>query len=491
MDAINSPALSRKPLVLLFTVIFTVAISIYGYTVVKDGMYLDPDTPFQVFCWLGWVSIVWALVSWRLVRRELLCPYILFLVVFYLFCYGQCFLWAFGIMPEEYDISRYFLSTELVQGQVFTLISLNLFHIGGLITARRVKPIYPSSPLRRPGSPSNEQVIRIAALLLLAVSIVPYMLDIYRAVQIAAQYGYKGVYSEYLLILSKTEKIFRTFGEFLIPALLCLFVVSQKRWQRGLLLIAVLLKSVAELYLGGRSDTAMLLLCLICVWHYTVRPINLGRAIPLAAGGYFVTGLFASIAQIRTQSNRSFSDFFTNLFGMENPLFRLIGELGYIMRVLLDTMRLVPSTYPFRYGSTYLYSLTTIIPNLGFWAIHPAAENAQMAQWLMRVMDLDYGPGYSMIAEGYINFGWGGVFAMLVYGMLLGWIFTLIHRSNWREKPELLCVELITLVIVLVSGTRASFIDIFRSFVYIALVSYFLILVVRAALTYRNNRRIY
>ena len=362
---------------------------------------------------------------------------------------------------------------------MFSLISLNLLGIGGLLTSKRVKPSSPAAPPSlRPGYPSHERVIRIAALILLAISIVPYMIDIFHAVQAAAQYGYKGLYSEYLLTLSKSEKIFRSLGEFLIPALLCLFVVSKKRWQRGMLLIAVLLKSAAELYLGGRGDTAMLLLCLICVWHYTVHPFNARRAVPLAAGGYFVAGLFTSIAQIRGQTGRSLSDFFVNLFTIDNPVFRLISEMGGTMRVLMDTMRLVPVTYPFRHGMTYLYSLTTIIPNLGFWAVHPAAENAQLAQWLMDVMDLNYGPGYSMVAEGYINFGWGGV-------------FTLVHRSNWREKPELLCIELISLVIVLISGTRSSFIDIFRSFLYIALVSYLLMLIVRAILVYRRNKEIY
>ena len=492
MAAINSQTLSKKPVALLLSVLYTIGISIYGYTVIQDGMYLDPNTPLSVFSWLGWVSVLWAVFSWWLVRREILCPYIIFLCVFYLFCYGQCFLWAVGITPEGYDISRTFLATELVQGQVFTLISLNLFHIGGLLTSKRVKPSLPSAaPSSRPGYPSHERVIRIAALILLAISIVPYIMDLVAAVQTAAQYGYKGLYSEYLLTLSKSEKIFRSFGEFLIPALLCLFVVSKKRWQRGLLLIAVLLKSAAELYLGGRGDTAMLLLCLICVWHYTVHPFNARRAIPLAAGGYFVAGLFASIAQIRGQTGRSLSDFFVNLFSMDNPIFRLVGELGGTMRVLIDTMRLVPATYPFRYGMSYLYSLTTIIPNLGFWAVHPAVENAHLAQWLMDVMNLNYGPGYSMVAEGYINFGWGGVFAMLVYGMLLGWVFTLVHRSNWREKPELLCIELISLVIVLVSGTRSSFVDIFRSFLYIALVSYLLMLLVRAVLIYQRNKEIY
>lgn len=83
---INSQTLSKKPVALLLSILYTIGISIYGYTVIQDGMYLDPNTPLSVFSWLGWVSVLWAVFSWWLVRREILCPYVIFICVFYLFC---------------------------------------------------------------------------------------------------------------------------------------------------------------------------------------------------------------------------------------------------------------------------------------------------------------------------------------------------------------------------------------------------------------------
>ena len=89
--------------------------------------------------------------------------------------------------------------------------------------------------------------------------------------------------------------------------------------------------------------------------------------------------------------------------------------------------------FGFRYGESYLYSLTTIIPNLGFWDAHPGAIKAHLGNWLQDVLGLDYGPGFSMAAEAYINFGWFGILFMMLLGCFYGWLFSLISR---KEEPE-------------------------------------------------------
>lgn len=49
-----------------------------------------------------------------------------------------------------------------------------------------------------------------------------------------------------------------------------------------------------------------------------------------------------------------------------NAFYSAISEMGGSMYPMITTMEIVPEREEFRYGSSYLYSATSIIPNLGF-----------------------------------------------------------------------------------------------------------------------------
>ena len=97
---------NNKILALLMSVLFTGALACYSYFAIHELMEFAADGPFYTFCVLGWVSIAWSIGSWWLVRREILCPYLIFLLFFYLFTYGQCFIWTFGISTGVYGYPK-------------------------------------------------------------------------------------------------------------------------------------------------------------------------------------------------------------------------------------------------------------------------------------------------------------------------------------------------------------------------------------------------
>ena len=78
--------------------------------------------------------------------------------------------------------------------------------------------------------------------------------------------------------------------------------------------------------------------------------------------------------------------------------------MGWQLSNTVEMTNRIPEQYPFRYGSSYMYSLTTIIPNLGFWDLHPAAVHSNLSDWLQGIMNYHSGPGFSPVAEAFGKF---------------------------------------------------------------------------------------
>jgi hypothetical protein len=91
--------------------------------------------------------------------------------------------------------------------------------------------------------------------------------------------------------------------------------------------------------------------------------------------------------------------------------------MGGSLVTVVHTVRLIPSVRPFDYGVSYLYAVSTIIPNVG-WDVHPAVAHGFLADWLVKTVDPSFanrggGLGYSFIAEAFANAGWYGTVPLL------------------------------------------------------------------------------
>lgn len=156
----------------------------------------------------------------------------------------------------------------------------------------------------------------------------------------------------------------------------------------------------------------------------------------------------------------------------ENPFLEAVSEMGGSMFPLAETMRLVPRRSDYRLGTTYLYSLTSVIPNVGFWDLHPAMRYGDLGGWLQRTLDLGYGPGYSIVAEAYINFGRAGFLFMFCFGFVLARLF---HIDAVRLGNPLLVLLSLLLCFLILKTVRNSFLATVRSLFYYLLPIYLIV----------------
>lgn len=407
--------------------------------------------------------------------------------------YGQSLLLAFDIIPEQRDIRRMFDITSLMHAQIFTCIGLGFFHMGALIFARKTSYLTTKQINGDRNKARSLQAIKIVGWTLFVVSVGPFLYTLIHTLKIVYSLGYRGLFDPSVVTTGlNTYNLFSLVADFFLPALFCLLVVYRKNlFMRNAILFLVIIKLLGNLYIGGRGSILATIVCILCIWHYCVERITIKKATVLLVAGYFFISMLSVVANLRGMTERDLLVYWTvflESFGQDNLFILTIAEMGWSMSPLVWVMNLVPSNYDFIYGSSYLYAFSTIIPNLGFWDVHPGALNATLGNWLQMALGLTYGPGFSSAAEAYRNFGWAGFGALFLLGGFYGYVFSLIHRNTALKNPILICIVFVLLSLTLMTS-RNSFIATVRAVFYYALPMYLFIQLTKKHLEQKVIRR--
>lgn len=83
-------------------------------------------------------------------------------------------------------------------------------------------------------------------------------------------------------------------------------------------------------------------------------------------------------------------------------------------------MEYIPSRTSYRFGMSYIVALILLIPkSFGLGSVYPKLQSYLGETWLWNANKsygrdfLSFGVGFSMIAESYYNFSWGGIVVMI------------------------------------------------------------------------------
>lgn len=441
----------------------------------------DSQRFYWVMSVLGALQLLLALTTSVMCEGGLFTPLIIYQVVMYLFLFGQCLIWLFTEETTARNLIELYDNRLIVKAQIFTLGSMFFFHLGLFAQKRRTLKV---------AAPNKSAQLRASmffiGILMLCVTIIPEIVFNVRLFALVQAHGYTGIYETTTGALMNA---FLTLREFFFPAVVLVLCGDPKRrkWLRNALTGAILLDVIVGLYAGSRSDAMMQIISLVLILQILKtdgRKSGSGSVIKYAL--LFATLIIVAniVRVIRVMPNRDLFTFFEYLFNPDtndsgNMVLDIMGEMGATMGTLLETMTLVPTSYGFLHGKSYLLALTWLLP--GFLS-NNAWQAASMNNWIDTVRYTGNGWGFSTTAEAYYNFGDYGILFFLLIGWVAGKLFRNLNRDYFVKNPVEFALSFILFNRLLIFS-RIDFLSALPSIVYfylcIKLAIYFVAYLIR------------
>lgn len=388
---------------------------------------------------MGWICLLqflYSIISWVKKGNQLLSPYIIFLITLYIFSTGQSFLWALGLESNRTLIGFYGVTiAEIFKAQIFTQIMLAFFQIGASTYMVKISMI--RIPKEKIDIDSTK--LKKVGWILFIVSVIPYFQTMITRLLLSLSQGYGALFEG-------EEKVgFENIGGFIsdyyIPSIICLFIAYRRNvYMRSFITFVLIINIIAILITGGRSNAVILIALLLIMYNYLVSKFKRKTFLFGILGAFFLLQILAYVGSSRSELGRSTN--FNEVKFEDNAAVDAIAEMGSTMFCLIKTQNLVPDKFDYKYGKSYAYSFTTLIPNIGLWKIHPAKKESNLSNWLTETLGLSFGTGFSMCAEAYINFGYFCFVVFFIWGYFLANIFGKIEISaktgDWAALAFLL-----------------------------------------------------
>lgn len=420
--------------------------------------------------------IVEYIVWWRL-TGELISTYSVFFLALFLFCTGQCIGWGTGMNLGALDVWN---ATEggldkswLTKGVIYSMLGTAFFHIGAIISYSEKNNVKTEVPREYVTS-----MYKNMGKLMLLIIIPAFLAKTYQSIVAVAAGGYLAFY-RVNSSRSYLGTLLTIVSDWYQPCCLILLIGNREsKIKRSLIILLMLIDVIASLYVGGRSNAVMTMLGIILAYHYMIKPIKVKQFLIISLLAYLFMGMLNGMIYTRGVSGRSLRDLLVLMSPTgQNVLGDFIGGLGWNITSITWTMILVPSTYPFRFGLSYIAALTSWIPSFFFGgkAYHPSTLYASLSSWLQNALRRTSGPGYTIIAEAYINFSWFGIFFLAIEGFFVAKIINRVSRKRCSDDMITSTMQIMFIMVVMKALIRDSMSSVIRDIVFTLLPMYFIL----------------
>lgn len=442
----------------------------------------EPIVSVQIVSCLGVLELILIILNWRNTYYRILSPsFIVIVALFFVLC-GQSVMWCVGLDAGYRDLIKSpnwgFSDLQIVKGLLFAQVCIFLLHYTVIFSisrqTKKTKEIKSARSSSSIAPAASYNAILFVAFAILAISIGPYIIDFYQTYSYVQIYGYDRAYD---LITYGFDSIFAKIGAFFpVSVVMILFCwgkksnLNQQNYIRKAIVCYCLIGAVllTSLALGRRTNVILYALALMLIWF---KDKKMTRSTVISFVVICIVGMAGMrfIDMFRSGNVESIMSFF-NVIGASNsnPIIDFLGDIGWNLLSTIEIQSFIPDVKDYSYGLTYLASLTSIIPNLDFWTIHPATEYGMASTWLQETMGLSYGVGFSPIAEAYYNFGFFGPLVFIIWGRLLVLMNRLFEAPS---DPFRALIPIIFTGVIAKSFVRSCFAAVFRpAFLYMVLI---------------------
>ena len=349
-----------------------------------------------------------------------------FSVFLFIFSTGQVILYSLGIDTSQMNVFKNASLNEIISATTFFIITYQFYIIGIIaFTKKENKTDY-----KKIENGKLISSIKIVATIMIFLSAYQYLYKLISYLKISLTYGYASLFKS---VNNENPSGMMEYLKYLfLPGwILLLFAYKDNKIKRRIIEIILLTIALIQIFIGSRGASIPILIILIFFIIKYKEDLNkkdiLKVGIILAA----VLMVIPIFKNFRLISNKSITSLMQTIKQSQedNFIIETIEELGSTMYPYILTERAVPFKQDFKYGESYIASVLMLIPSqlLGGESF---ATKAALDTWLQDISSLSYGPGFSILAELYYNFGKIGP----VMGFFIGAFYSIIFNIKLKNE---------------------------------------------------------
>lgn len=369
--------------------------------------------------------------------------YFLYLLMYGVFICGYIICkYIFGYIDlEAFDLNKYISKEYLAQGIILSIYCLIGLHLGYLISILATKQNKQYKEEKCYHKEISISVIKKMAIILIVISLPFVLVSTINDFKLASIYGYQGVYGSVKVglasISNKLEPLF-------FIGMMLLMAGNTKNIKKCKLILAfIIIYNVTLMFLGSRGINILRMLVAIIFYHTKVKTFNYKN---ILVAGILGVILVNSMTMIKSFRKYGLNEWLPNLSKIiketatENTFLEIISEMGVAIFPTAAAIEYMDNTQEYKYGTTYLYGLTTFIPNISS-EVHSAVAKSDTQAMIAKYCGLAFGG--SVVQEAYINFGWYSWIFMVMLGYTLSKLSNKILEGHSLIGYTLFCIFMV------------------------------------------------
>lgn len=412
--------------------IIELCILLYSFLYFYTHGTLDSFVKYSRF---GVVVLLMDLLLFCMAQKRVVTVQTLFLLMFILFQFGLPIVYAFE--PRHYNFyMTLFNEKTLICAVIYTILAIQIYIITATCVINRRQENKNANVGKWTSFILNHSrdVENAALLLFMITAVVAIPVNLWSAVRaLSATLPIGNLYRGAMAANGFT----RFFQEFYFSSALLYLCFTNKKKLKKVVATLYLIVAISMILVADRSGGVTALIVYALYWYYSGDERKKKKNVFLLVGiGILLAIVSALIANIRSGE--------TNQDGI-NLLFNALEEMGFNFTSQCFVMDYIPSRTSYRYGMSYVVAFILLIPkSLGLGSVYPKLQSYLGETWLWNANNLygrnflSFGVGFSIIAESYYNFSWGGLVVMLP----LAGIITYFLKENKNENAWSLYIRL-------------------------------------------------
>ena len=386
----------------------------------KDWIY--------IYGWIGVVIYVFILFSWKEVSGFLFSPYTLFITFVLLFNYGQFILWSLGIhyIGELGTTSfiRYMDEYTLLQIEIISSLGILSLHFGALLSSIKIKISDKTNVII--GNDDYNKAMKIVGVPLAIISGSAVIFESYQALQIGLSYGYTAIYYG---VNVEINPILKYITYMFFPSLIAILIGNKFSIKSFIIVCAIFfIYMLINMLAGDRGSWVYYLPILYWCYIVYIKKITIYTIFKYTIYGIVLLSITAILVKFREvgytaiELNDIYDLFDNSSFIFIKPFFEM-GQSARVLGIVIQDN--LDSSWTF--GNTYISAiLSMFIPRTKLIFGYP---DFYLDNWISQTyLGIEnYGIGFSIIAEAYLN---GGLFFSWLILIIIGIFVGLLLKCN-------------------------------------------------------------